>query len=535
MKLIALVAAALLASSCAADKPIRVKLAAFNDFHGNLRSPAEGQPMPDGTTARAGGAAQIAAKLTELRSQHEHFASVFAGDLLGASPMLSMMLDDEPTVEAMNLAGLDFGSVGNHELDYGIEHLRRLQDGGCPKEGCKSGKAFGGARFGWLAANVIERATGRPVLPPYAVRQFGPVKMAFIGVTTIDTATLIPRRAAEPLEFRDEAATANGLVPELKAQGIEAIALLIHEGGAAGGGPNACENPRGKILGIVERLDPAIDLVVSGHTHRSYVCRFGGRLVTSAGSYGRLLTEIDVEIDPATRDVVRTSAVNHVVLAEGRSDPAVAALVERYSKLGSPTLDKPAGRIAASFWRTPSAAGETAMGNLVADSQLAASADQGAQIAFMNPGGIRASLVHKGDGSLTFADIFEVYPFTNTLVTMTLSGAQIVRLLEQQWQEAQGDVLQVSRGFSYTWNPALPPGKRVTGVKLNGEPLRAEANYRVTANSYIAGGGNGFRVFLEGRDRVTGPMHARDALIRWLEAEPPRAPATKPRIETVSK
>ena len=379
---------------------------------------------------------------------------------------------------------------------------------------------------------MIEKATGRPVLPPYAVKQFGPVKMAFIGVTTIETATLIPPRAAEPLEFRDEAGTANALVPELKAQGIEAIALLIHEGGTAGGGPNGCENPRGKILGIVQRLDPAIDLVVSGHTHRSYVCRIGGRLVTSAGSYGKLLTEIDVEIDPATRDVVRTSAVNRVVLADGRSDPAVAALVERYSKLGSPTLDKPAGRIAASHWRTPSAAGETAMGNLVADSQLAASADQGAQIAFMNPGGIRASLVHKGDGRLTFADIFEVYPFTNTLVTMTLSGAQIVRLLEQQWQEGQGEILQVSRGFGYAWDPALPPGRRVTGVKLNGEPLKAEANYRVTANSYIAGGGDGFRVFLEGRDRVTGPMHAREALIRWLEAEPPRAPATGPRIET---
>ena len=181
---------------------------------------------------------------------------MFAGDLLGATPLLSMMFDDEPTVEAMNLAGLDFGSVGNHELDYGIEHLRRLQGGGCPKDGCKSGEAFGGARFGWLAANVIEKATGKPVLPPYAVKQFGPVKMAFIGVTTIETATLIPTRAAEPLEFRDEAGTANALVPELKAQGIEAIALLIHEGGAAGGGPNACENPRGKILGIVAAARP---------------------------------------------------------------------------------------------------------------------------------------------------------------------------------------------------------------------------------------------------------------------------------------
>ena len=382
---------------------------------------------------------------------------------------------------------------------------------------------------------MIEKATGKPVLPPYAVKQFGPVKMAFIGVTTIETATLIPPRAAAPLEFRDEAATVNALVPELKAQGIEAIALLIHEGGRADGGANACENPRGRILDIVRRLDSAIDLVVSGHTHRSYVCRIDGRLVTSAGSYGRLLTEIDLEIDPGTRDVVRTSAVNRVVLADGRSDPAVAALVERYSKLGSPTLDKPVGRIAASHWRTPSAAGETAMGNLVADSQLAASADQGAQIAFMNPGGIRASLVHKGDGRLTFADVFEVYPFTNTLVTMTLSGAQIVRLLEQQWQEGRGGILQVSRGFSYTWNAALPPGRRVTGVKLDGEPLKAEANYRVTANSYIAGGGDGFRVFLEGRDRVTGPLHAREALIRWLEAEPPRASATGSRIEMASQ
>jgi 5'-nucleotidase len=534
MRIVIALLAALGAISVSAAEPVRVKIAAINDFHGNLRTPGEGLTMPDGTAVPAGGIAHIAARVAELRAASPHFTFVSAGDMVGASPLLSTMFDDEPSVEAMSLAGMELAGAGNHELDHGMQQLLRLQRGGCPKEGCKSGLAFPGARFQFLAANVIEKATGKPLLPPYGVKQFGPVKVAFIGVTTRDTGNLIPARHAAPLEFRDEAQSANALVPELRAQGIEAIVLLVHEGGQAGGGANACVGPRGPILDIVARLDPAIDIVVSAHTHRSYVCRLSGRLVTSAGSYGRLLTEIDVEIDPQTRDVVRAEAVNRVVRADVQPHAAVAALVERYAKIGAATLDRPVGRIAASFSRAFTPDGEHTMGRLVADSQLAATASRGARIAFMNPGGIRASLLHRGDGSLLFADIYEVYPFDNALVTMTLSGAQLVQLLEQQWQAGQIQMLQVSRGFSYQWDPALPEGRRIVRAGLDGEALRPDASYRVTVNNYLAGGGDGFKVLTEGRDRVSG-LAARDELIRYLETGAPKAPDRERRIEAVRR
>jgi 5'-nucleotidase len=519
------------AGPAAAQEPVTVKIAAINDFHGNLRPPVE-RVMADGGRIAAGGMAQLATVVERLRAASRHFAFVSAGDLIGASPLLASWFEDEPVIEGMNLMGLDFNGVGNHEFDRGVAHLQRLQDGGCPRDGCKSGLPFAGARFRMLAANVIERASGKPLLPPYGIREFGGVKVAFIGLTLRGTPFVTSARALPGIEFRDEADTVNALVPELKAQGVAAIVVLLHQGGSTSGGPNECADFRGPILNIVARLDKAVDAVLSAHTHQAYVCRVEGKLVTSAGASGRFVTEIDLTVDPR-RGVAAATAVNHAVTPDTPEHAAQAALIARYAKLAVP-LERVVGRLAAPVSRRNNADGESAMGQLVADAHLAATAAAGATIAFMNPGGVRASLDAKGDGNVTYADLFAVYPFANRLVTMTLTGAQILRVLERYLETVEVGTLQVSRGFSYAWNPALPAGRRVVqdSVTLNGKPLQPAAAYRVTVNSFLADGGDRLAVLREGRERTTGPA-ALDALVRYLEERSPVAPAQERRVRNV--
>ncbi|HKA46454.1 MAG TPA: bifunctional metallophosphatase/5'-nucleotidase [Burkholderiales bacterium] len=529
-----LLAALLLAGVATAQELVAVKIAAINDFHGNLRPPAE-RLVAGNTGIAAGGMARIATLVERLRARNPNFAFVSAGDLIGASPLISDFFDDEPVIEGMSLMGLDFNGVGNHEFDRGVTHLRRLQAGGCPPDGCKSGLAFAGARFAMLAANVIVRSTGKPLWPAYGIRDYGSAKVAFIGVTLKATPAIVAPQAVAGLEFRDEADTVNGLVAELKSQGVAAIVVLLHQGGTTTGGYNDCAGLRGPIIDIAQRLDSAVDIIVSAHTHQAYICRLGGRLVTSAGSYGRIVTEIDLTIDAVRRKVAGARAVNHVVSADIPENAAQSRLVERYAKLAAP-LERVVGRITMPISRSANADGESTMGQLIADAHLAATADASARIAFMNAGGIRAPLEFTGAGTVTFADLFAVYPFRNTLVTMSLTGAQILRLLEQQWLGTQVGMLQVSRGFGYTWNPSLPPGGRVVqdSVVIAGERLQPDAAYRVTVNSFMAEGGDGLSVLREGRDRVAG-ANARDALVRYLEQNSPLAPPNERRVRKVGE
>jgi 5'-nucleotidase len=529
--------AALLAlgGASAPHAPVVVRIAAIGDLHGHLRPPPERVLMPDGRPVVAGGVPRLATLIQRMRAQGPHFAFVSAGDLIGASPLLSAYFDDEPVIEAMNLMGLDFNGIGNHEFDSGVGHLRRLLNGGCPEKGCRSGQAYGGARFPVLAANVIERSTGKPLFAPYAVKDFDGVRVAFIGVTLRATPIILSPRAAEGLEFRDEADTVNALVPELRRQGIEAIVVLMHQGGYTRGRYNECVDFSGPVIGIVERLDPAVDIIVSAHTHQAYICKIGGRLVTSAGPYGRLVTDIELRIDRGSRDVVSAAAVNRVVGPELPEDTAQAALVARYAALAAP-ITRVVGRVAATVSRRVSADGESAMGKLIADAQLEATQEAGAVVAFMNAGGVRAPLEHAGDGTIAYADIYAVYPFDNALVTMTLSGAQIVRLLEQQLGRTGTTVLQVSRGFGFAWDPRQPPGQRVVpgSVTLHGKPLDPGAPYRVTVNSFNWGGGDGLTVLREGREVVRGGL-AREALERYVARHSPvRGPAER-RARNVSE
>jgi 5'-nucleotidase len=510
--------------------PVEVKILAINDFHGNLRPPQGGIRIRDPQDAgkavnvAAGGAEYLATVVGELGAKNPNHIFVAAGDLIGASPLTSALFHDEPTVEAFNRMGLEVTAVGNHEFDHGSAELLRLQRGGChPADGCKGPQPFAGARFRWLAASTIDTRTGQTLLPAYHVKRFQGIAVAFIGLTLKDTPQIVVPSGVAGLEFRDEAQTVNALVPELKRQGIEAIVVLIHEGGQPSGDYDECPGISGPIVRIVEQLDPAVDLVVSGHTHRAYVCRVAGRLVTSADKYGTLLTEIDLVLDPTSGDV-REARAHNVIVRNDRfaKDPAQTQLIEQYERLAAPLAKRSVGRVVAPLSRDESDGGEMPIGQLVADAQLAATAGDGAQLALMNPGGLRAALTGDASGLVRYEDLFAVQPFYNNLVTITLTGAQLQRALEQQWlNQPRARVLQVSRGFTYSWDAGKPPGARVVAgsLRLNGAAIEPQQTLRVTINSFLATGGDNFTVFKQdGRDARTGMMDI-DALERFVAAQ----------------
>ena len=410
----------------------------------------------------------------------------------------------------------------------------RMQRGGCsPVDGCKGPKPFKGAGYQYLAASTVVEATGQTLLPAYHVKTFEGVPVAFIGLTLKGTPNIVVPAGVAGLRFDDEAETVNRLVPGLRTQGIEAIVVLIHEGGIPVGDYNECPGISGPIVDIVKKLDKAVDLVISGHTHRAYNCRIDGRLVTSGDKYGTIVTAIDLVLDRQTRDVVSAQAENHIVRnATLAKAPEQTALIAQYEQLAGPLTQRVVGRIAAALPRDSNPAGETALGQVVADAQLAATRDVGAQIALMNPGGIRAALALPADGLLRYEDLFSVQPFYNNLVTMTLTGAQILQLLEQQWTgQVSARLLQVSQGFAYTWDAARPLGQRLVpgSVTLDRKPLDPAASYRVTVNSFLAGGGDSFPALKAGTDRRTGMMDV-DALERYVQANPTLAPGKLDRI-----
>jgi 5'-nucleotidase len=475
-----------------------------------------------------------------LRAQHPHTLFVAAGDLIGASPLLSALFHDEPTIEALSLMGLALSAVGNHEFDHGLDELRRMQYGGChPTEGCQGPHPFPGATFQYLAANTIDTTSGQPLFPPYAVRHFDGVPVAFLGLTLQGTSQIVMPTSVAGLAFQDEAETVNRLVPVLRQQGIEAIVVLIHQGGIPTGDYNECPGLSGPIVDIVQKLDKAVDVVVSGHTHRAYICMIDGRLVTSADKYGTLVSAIDLTLDPQTRDVIAARATNVIARTDTYAkDPAQTQLIAAYAQRAAPLANRVVGRLTASLTRDASPAGETVLGNVIADAYLAAtSASQlgGAVLAFTNPGGIRTDLLLQGDGTVTYGDLFACQPFRNALVTLTVSGEQIKKLLEQQWStQPKPHILQVSQGFRYTWDASRPVGDRVPAqsLTLHGQPLDPRGQYRVTVNAFLAAGGDGFSVLTEGQERRVGLVDV-DALARYIQAMSPLSPGPLDRIQRV--
>jgi 5'-nucleotidase len=438
---------------------VDVRILAINDFHGYLRAPAGGIRITDPAdktkkiAVPAGGSETMATLVRQLREGHNNAIFVAAGDLIGASPFLSAMFHDEPTIESLSMMGLELASVGNHEFDEGKDELKRMQNGGChPIDKCQGPHPFEGAKFHYLAASTVETSTGKTIFPPYEIREFDGIPIAFIGLTLKGTPDIISPVSAAGLEFRDEADTVNALVPELKARGVEAVVVLIHEGGFPTGDYNECPGISGAIVDIVKKFDRAVDVVVSGHTHQAYVCEIDGRLVTSGDKYGTLVTAIDLKLDPKTRDVISAKADNVIVRSGSlASDPEQTALLQSYDQFAAPIANRRAGSITDTLSRTPNDAGESVLGDIIADAQLAATsaaADGGAAIAFTNPGGVRTDITKKQEGAVTYADVFASQPFRNQLVTLTLTGIQIRNMLEQQWLDPKRPrILQVSKGF----------------------------------------------------------------------------------------
>jgi len=572
-----------------------IQLLSFNDFHGNLEPPSGssgrlviGHTLPAGATkpsdvttdsltpAGVGGAEYLATHLAQAREGHPYTLTVAAGDLIGASPFLSAAFHDEPTIEAMNALHLDVSAVGNHEFDEGYKELQRMADGGCIDDGAGQNNqnscaahTFTGANFDYLAANVKYAGTNTTILPAYAIKNIRGAKIGFIGMTLKDTPSIVTASGVAGLSFSDEVATANALVPVLKRQGVNAIVVLIHQGGTPGQetwyGPDGtswkvnptyaatCDNgaqldPLSPIIPIAQRLDPAIDMVVSGHTHQPYVCNIPDpagqpRLVTSASSFGRLFTETTLTYDRRTQDIVRASVkgTNMLVTRDVLKDPAQTSIITTYKALVKPIASRVVGHITADVTRgATSGSGESALGDLIADAMLAdpsvVTGGKAPVLALMNPGGIRAELTYANSpyseplGDVTFDEAFTVQPFNNYLVSLDLTGQQIITLLTQQVTGGNAGtankILQVSAGFHYTMSAT---GAAPGSVTLNGVPLDPAATYRVVTNNFLADGGDNFLAFKNGTNQYYGGLDI-DAFAAYLTAKSPYTPGPLVRI-----
>ncbi|MBB5934443.1 bifunctional metallophosphatase/5'-nucleotidase [Streptomyces zagrosensis] len=555
----------------ATGRTVDVQLLSFNDLHGNLEPPQGSsgnvtQTLPDGTTKAipAGGVEYLATSLRKARKGHRHSVTAAGGDMIGASPMLSGLFHDEPSIEAMNKLGLDVSAVGNHEFDEGAEELARMQNGGChPKDGCyEEGKRFPGADFPYLAANVTSEKTGKPVLKPYTVWKHKGVQIGFIGVTLEGTPDIVTAEGVKGLKFHDEVETINKYTRELNRKGVKSVVALIHEGGlpASGSYNYDCNSPgpgdgiSGSIVEIAKNVSPQVDALVTGHTHQAYACTIPDpagvpRTVTSAASFGRLYTDTTLTYDRRTRDIVRTSveSANHVVDREQPRAKDMTALIKRWNKLAAPVANRPVGYISADIPGRGFNAYETPLGNVISDAQVEALAPAdkgGAQLAFMNPGGVRSDLAHKasggeGDGVVTYGEAFTVQPFTNMTNVLDLTGEQVLTVLRQQVSgvnEKQPRILHVSKGLSYTLDLTKAGADRIAAdsVRLNGEPIDPKKTYRVAVNEFLAGGGDGFPVLKEGKNKLVGPSDL-DVFTAYLGAHSkPDAPLAPPKTDRIT-
>ncbi|MFI1193196.1 bifunctional metallophosphatase/5'-nucleotidase [Micromonospora sp. NPDC020750] len=545
----------------------------YNDFHGAIDPPAGSGATVNGTPA--GGVEFLATWLKKLRAEAKAegrtSTTVGAGDLIGASPLVSAAFHDEPTIELMDEIGLQVSSVGNHEFDEGVNELIRLNKGGChPVDGCQDGDGFAGAKFTYLAANTVSKKTGLPILPPVDVKFVNGVPVGFVGVTLEGTPGIVNPAGITSVTFKDEVETANKWGGLLKLFGVKAMVLLVHEGGAQSPPPSTpgvsdCANFSGPIVDIVRGLRPEFGLVVSGHTHRFYSCSLPNSagqqsVVTSAGTNGQLITDVDYSLDRRSGRFTGISARNVVVEngvrnADGtwqQSAPGVfarnpalvdaraKALSDKYRTAVAPIANRVVGRISADIVRDVRPNGESPLGDVIADAQLAYTAGDGAQIALMNPGGVRASLSYgasaggEAPGEVTYGEAFSVQPFNNLVVTQTFTGAQLKNVLEQQFPGFNGQtaqrILQVSAGLTYSYDSTAPAGSRVSALALNGTPVDPAASYRVTTNDFLANGGDGFTELAGGAGRTTAPGFDVDALVSYVGAGAPVAPGPADRI-----
>jgi 5'-nucleotidase len=558
-------------------KTVKGQFLSYNDFHGAIDPPGGSGAAVNGVPA--GGVEYLATYLKKLRAEAaaegRKTFTVGAGDLIGGTPLVSAAFHDEPTIELMNEIGLQISSVGNHEFDEGVDELIRIDRGGChPTDGCQDGDGFAGAKFTYLAANTINKKTGLPILPPIDIKFINGTPVGFVGLTLEGTPGIVNPAGIKDVRFANEVTTANKWGNLLKLFGVKAQVLLVHQGGQQNvseqvpvPGVSDCNAFSGPIVPIVAGLNPEFSLVVSGHTHRFYSCTLpnsgGTSVVTSAGTNGQLVTDIDYAIDQRTGRFAEVTAKNVVVengVSDGKGgwlrdaagvflknpdtvDPAAKKVADKYRTAVAPIANEVVGSITGDITRTAGANGESPLGDVIADAQLAWTQSSNAQIALMNPGGIRAdfdaeqSSGGEANGQVTYGEAFTVQPFNNLVVTQTFTGAQLKNVLEQQFVGFGGQttqrILQVSAGLTYSWNSTAPAGSKVTALALNGTPIDPAANYQVTTNDFLANGGDGFTNLTLGTGRTTAPGFDVDALVGYLGAGAPVAPGPANRITKI--
>lgn len=569
----------LLISACAplsenhsvSTEKVSVSILAFNDLHGHLEPPhLSVRERIEGNLKEvpAGGAAYLSAAIKHFKEKNPLHAVVSAGDMIGASPLNSALFLDEPTIEAVNAMGIDFNAVGNHEFDKGKEELMRMRRGGCEKftrlEPCQINPQFPGANFEFLAAN-IKQHNDQTLFPAYSIKSFKQgsqvIKIGFVGMTLKATPTLVTPDGIKGLRFEDEATTANALAPLLKAQGVSALVLVIHEGGVIQGGHNDshCPGLSGDIVPILNKLDPSFDVVVSGHTHRAYACDFSKInpskpfLLTSAGQYGTLLTHIQLSIDPQLKKVHQKSALNVIVQSEsyvngsGASiqnqptlpffgkDKEVDKIVSQSVLASQVQVLKVISHLPHSMSRKQVPSGESVLGNLIADAQWFSTSSEvrgKSDFALMNPGGVRADLnIQLGGGTVNFGQLFKIQPFGNTMVVKRMTGKQIKDLLEHQFLNLERmKVLFPSSSLSYSVDLKKATGQRVSNINIRNQALELERSYHVTMNSFLASGGDGFWQFNQA-PTVSGGELDIDALSDYLRTHPGLTAPSTSRIQ----
>ncbi|MCF6468805.1 bifunctional metallophosphatase/5'-nucleotidase [Nonomuraea sp. MG754425] len=577
----AVLLATLPADASKAPRTVPVRLLALNDFHGNLEPPtgSSGRMVDEnGNTVDAGGAAYVATHMKALTDRNT--IAVAQGDLIGATPLISAAYHDEPSIEFMDKLGLKVAAVGNHEFDEGYTELRRIMDGGChPVDGCSPAGKWQGAAFDYVGANVLfknprERTDalaalggsnspqvkkvladwGVPALPPVSIKWMNGVPIGFIGLVTQTTPSIVTSEGIKDLKFVDEVKAANVASKLLKLVGVKAQVVLVHEGDqvTAGQSPDACAATPGAGNRIATQVDAEIDLILSGHSHQAYLCQVrdpagNTRLYSQGGSFGRVITQIDMSVNVKTRDIDRASVVadNHVVTRTVAADPEISAFVQTWKDRVAPVANKTVGTISADIGNTAAPSGETPLGDLIADAQLAATRTGGnAQIALMNPGGVRAPLSYasspaqEGDGVVTYGEAFTVQPFNNLMQVVTLTGAQLKTVLEQQFtggpnNQAFTKILQPSANFTYTYSQGAAWGSKVSEMKIDGVPVTDTQTIRVAANNFLVGGGDAFLAFRDGTDLWSGPLDV-DAFVEHLGRDNPIAPPATNRITVVS-
>jgi 5'-nucleotidase len=528
------------------DPTTDVRLIGINDLHGNLEPPAGSSgrvTLSNGTTVDAGGAAYIATHVKQLKAQVKNSFVISSGDNIGASPVSSALFHDEPTIDFLNSLGVKASAAGNHEFDEGYKELQRMQFGGChPTDGCQFRSSFPGAKFPILGANVTF-TNGFPALLPFTLEFSGGVPIAVIGATLKDLPSVVTPEAIKGLKFGDEVPAINQTSKLLDRLGIKAQVVVLHQGDESkAGGPNDCNITPGFGTAIAKAVSPSVDAIFTGHTHQQFNCVINDpagapRTVIQGASFGRLLSVVDLKISTKTHDVVRSATVAHneIVTRDVTPDPEALALVNEAKAKSAPIANRQIGTITGDLLAAGGVSGESTVGDVIADAQLEGTQSNSAVVAITNPGGIRADILYpsspngEGDGVVTYGEAFTVQPFANIMQTITLTGANLKNVLEQQWQPTATRILQISSSLHYSFSQSAAVGSKISNITINGTPVDPAGTYRVSVNNFLAAGGDGFTEFTKGTNLAGGPIDL-DALIAYFAAHPGIAPPPADRI-----